>query len=229
MRPVSHRFNRVRFTLYAPIYDACIRRPFDRIRRVALGRLGLRAGSRVLVPGCGTGLDFRHLPVGVALTAGDLTPAMVPRARRAAQQAGHLTAQITAFDAARLPFASETFDVVVLHFLAAIAQDPAAVLREAARVLRPGGQVSLVDAFIARGSTPSGLRRALNRGSRLVATEIVLDAYPLAAQAGLAVVDDTPVLFGGLFRALRLRKPDQAARAPSSSATSASTSSGPVR
>ncbi|HYH81110.1 MAG TPA: hypothetical protein VEX86_15010, partial [Longimicrobium sp.] len=56
-------WNRVRYTLLAPAYDLFAGFGAQRKRSIAL--LAPRAGERVLVDGCGTGLDLRHLPPDV--------------------------------------------------------------------------------------------------------------------------------------------------------------------
>src|SRR5690606_22440154 len=73
----TNRWNRLRYTLYAPFYDAVV--PFHRQRRRSIGLLQLQPGERVLIDGAGTGADLDYIPGGVEITATDLTPAMVDR------------------------------------------------------------------------------------------------------------------------------------------------------
>ena len=80
MRLNTNRWNRIRYTLWAPFYDLA-GRAFDGRRRESLRLLELRPGERVLVVGCGTGADLGYLPEGCLVLATDLTPAMLRRAR----------------------------------------------------------------------------------------------------------------------------------------------------
>lgn len=110
----------------------------------AVGRLGLRAGDRVLDAGCGTGRALTPLraavgPSGVVVGA-DLTPAMLAAAVRAGRdRAGRLMlADVTA-----LPFRSASLDAVFAAGLIAHLPRPEENLRELARVVRPGGTLAL--------------------------------------------------------------------------------------
>src|SRR5690606_8852460 len=75
----TNRWNRLRYTLYAPVYDRVVR--FQRPRRTSIDLLALRQGERVLIDGAGTGADLDFIPNGVEVVATDLTPAMVERIR----------------------------------------------------------------------------------------------------------------------------------------------------
>lgn len=187
----------LRWTLYAPFYDRFI--SFDQQRRRALELLDLKAGERVLVVGCGTGLDLPLLPAGLDVTAIDLTPAMVRRARDRAPGV-----DIRVMDAQRLEFRDAMFDVVVLHLIVAVVPEPLACMREAARILKAGGRASVFDKF-ARGK-PSSIRRALNIATRAFGTDINRNLGELAAASGFAIEVEEEAMLGGVFRVARLRK-----------------------
>lgn len=110
----------------------------------AVGRLGLRAGARVLDAGCGTGRALTPLreavgPSGVVVGA-DLTLTMLAAAVRAGRdRAGRLMlADVTA-----LPLRSASLDAVFAAGLIAHLPRPQENLRELARVVRPGGALAL--------------------------------------------------------------------------------------
>lgn len=108
-------------------------------RRPLYARAGL-AGARVLDVGCGTGgvtADF----VGLArdVVALDIDGAM---ARKAAQAlAGPSPGAVLLADGRALPFADSTFDAAVCNLVLLWSPDPAKVVAEMARVVRPGGTV----------------------------------------------------------------------------------------
>ena len=50
-------WNRLRYSVYAPLYDVVVSRALRKPRRVALGQVDWEPGMRVLLVGAGTGLD----------------------------------------------------------------------------------------------------------------------------------------------------------------------------
>ena len=55
-------WNRLRYSAYAPLYDALVAPALRRPRRVALSQVDWEPGMRVLLVGAGTGLDLPFLP-----------------------------------------------------------------------------------------------------------------------------------------------------------------------
>lgn len=98
------------------------------------------ARGRTLEIGCGWGRNFAHYPAGAAVTAFDLDPA---RLRAAARQPDAVPLVVA--DGERLPWPDACFDTVTGTLVFCSIPDPAAALREARRVLRPGGQLLLVE------------------------------------------------------------------------------------
>jgi ubiquinone/menaquinone biosynthesis C-methylase UbiE len=104
-----------------------------------------RAGDRVLDLGCGTGELARALATAGLRVAGcDISQQMLLQAGR--DRADHDRGGCAGWVRLRpgwrsLPFASAAFDVVVAASVLEYVSEPAAVLRECARVLRPGGIV----------------------------------------------------------------------------------------
>ena len=207
-RPVTlntNAWNRARYAALAPVYDAAVTRAFAPARRRSFEILALQPGDRVLVVGCGTGLDFEFVPPGVRLTAGDLTPAMVRRARDRADALGLTDADVRVLDAHQLDAPDGSFDAVVLHLLLAVVPDPVAAIQEARRVLAPGGRVAVFDKFVADGERPSLVRRAANVIARVVATDLTRELGPLLRAGGLKAVRDEPAGPGHLFRVVLSR------------------------
>lgn len=102
--------------------------------------------GQLLDIGTGTGRIAELLaPRATQVTALDNSPEMLRLARTRLQ---HLPAERVALvrgDFAALPFAAAQFDTVLFHQVLHYALEPEAVLAEAARVTRPGGQVAIVD------------------------------------------------------------------------------------
>ncbi len=197
-------WNRLRYSLYAPLYDTVAERAFRRPRRTALGQVTWHPGMRVLLVGAGTGLDLPWLPRDVEIHATDLSPAMVRHTRRRAEALG-MDVQAAEMDAEALAFPDGHFDVVVMHLILAVMPDPARGLAEARRVLSHDGQLCVMDKF-QTDDRPAGVsRRALNALTSAIATDITRQARPLLENAGFTLEEDTPVMMGSLFRALLAR------------------------
>ncbi|MCF3179504.1 methyltransferase domain-containing protein [Streptomyces polychromogenes] len=142
----------------------------------AVAECGIGPGERVLDAGCGTGRALTPLreavgPSGTVLGV-DLTERMLAAARRAGRGAD---GTLLRGDVARLPLRDGALDAVFAAGLIAHLPDPAANLRELARVVRPGGRLALfhpigraaLAARHGRELTPDDLRAEHNLGPLL--------------------------------------------------------------
>ena len=116
-------------------------------RDAYLDAMDLAPGAHVLDLGCGTGVVTRALAGRVGrITGVDQSPVMIQAARRLAAEAGvadRIDFQVGDVHALDLP--DGAFDAVVAHTLLSHVTDPAAVLAEIRRVLRPGGLLAVFD------------------------------------------------------------------------------------
>ena len=201
-------WNRLRYTVWAPVYDAVANAAgFAAARRVSLERLRLVAGNRVLIVGAGTGLDLPHLPPNVDITAVDVTPAMLNRLEQRAASA-HRVVATRIMDARQLAFPDSSFDAVVLHLILAVMPQPEQGLREAVRVLKPGGRIAVFDKFLRDEERPSVKRRVLNAVAKPLFSDLNRRLGPLIAGTPLAIEHDEPVADGGTYRIVTLIKMD---------------------
>lgn len=194
------------YTLLAPFYDQVLERVSEPLRRQSLSDLDTSTAEAVLITGIGSGLDIPHLPAGPRYTGVDLTPAMLRRAAKRA--AGRDDITLEEGDVMALPYDDAQFDVVIMHLILAVVPQPKKALSEAARVLRPGGQILLLDKFLRPGQK-APLRRVLNILSRHLATrtDVVFEEV-LADCPSLSLEHDQPALARGWFRRIRLQKRD---------------------
>lgn len=115
-----------------------------------LAEVPLTAAEHVLDLGCGTGVAARAIArrpeLRGAVTAIDISAPLVGAGRRLAEEEG-LTARIDfqVGDAHSLGLLEAAFGVVVMHTLISHVADPAAVLAEGRRLLRPGGHLIVFD------------------------------------------------------------------------------------
>jgi phosphatidylethanolamine/phosphatidyl-N-methylethanolamine N-methyltransferase len=194
------------YAVWALGYDSLFGAATDRARRRSIALLAPRAGERVLLVGVGTGLDLPHLPRHAAVRAVDLTAAMLRRARRRARRLA-LPVALAQASAAALPFADGGCDAVLLHLILAVVPDPAAALREVARVLRPGGRAVIWDKILPDGRRPSLLRRAAHVLTHRHLTGFLFDlSAALQAAPTLRVTHREPSLFRGMWQIVVLEK-----------------------
>ena len=135
----------LRWTIMAPAYDRMMRKTEE------AGLLALRQGlvaeatGRVLEIGAGTGANFQHYDGGIeSLVVTEPQPSMLRRLQRAAHEhAPH--AQVLRAPAEDLPFDDNSFDTVVSTLVLCGVDDQPRALREARRVLRPGGRLLFLE------------------------------------------------------------------------------------
>jgi phosphatidylethanolamine/phosphatidyl-N-methylethanolamine N-methyltransferase len=133
------------YARWAPIYDlvfALVLRPG---RKAAAAAVGCR-GGHVLDVGVGTGLELPMFDRRTRLTGVDLSEPMLRRAQRrvSAKALGNVEGLVV-MDAARLGFPDAHFDAVVAPYVLTVVPEPHASLDELARVVKPGGEIILVN------------------------------------------------------------------------------------
>ena len=135
----------IRKNLFALMYDSMSRGSEDAgMREIRHGLLQQAAGD-VLEIGGGTGLNFPHYDGAVdSLVVTEPEPAMLRRLQRKAHEQAPLATVLRA-PAEDLPFEDDSFDTVVSTLVLCGVDDQARALREARRVLRPGGSLLFIE------------------------------------------------------------------------------------
>lgn len=180
--------NSALWDFYAKIYNTVIQL-VDKQRYEIFSELALKESCKIYLAGCGTGKDLSFLPNDSQIYALDFSPEMLRRCKQQSAQlkkSGRtLNIQFIHGDAASSTLADNSVDVVILHLILAVVPDANAVMKEALRVLRPGGIISIWDKFVPSQKKLSLLRRGINLMSRPLATRIdlqidsLLHGYPL--------------------------------------------------
>jgi ubiquinone/menaquinone biosynthesis C-methylase UbiE len=136
---------RKRYERVASFYDR-LEAPMERFRFCSWrSRLRNRiTGNRALEVGIGTGKNLPYYPPGVKVTAIDLSPRMLERARRRASVLG-LEVELLEMDVQDLEFPERAFDTVFSTFVFCSVPDPVAGLKELRRVYKPAGRLLLLE------------------------------------------------------------------------------------
>ncbi len=119
-----------------------------RWRRALVQSLDAKPGMRVLDVATGTGMvAFALAERGATVVGLDQSEAMLSGARARLERTPRLADRISFVlgEAEALPFADGEFDAVSFTYLLRYVDDRAATMRELARVLKPGGRISMVE------------------------------------------------------------------------------------
>ncbi len=197
---------------WAPVYDNTFGRIAAEGRKHTVEIINQRRG-RVLEVGVGTGLSLpaygRHLEIiGI-----DLSPEMLEKAReRVANEGLRHVAGLYEMDAAQLTFPDASFDTVVAMYVMTVVPEPEKVMRELARVCRPGGDVIIVNHFSAEQGKPGweGMRGWVERRMAPFADKLgwrpVFDVDRVLVCEDLTLIEKRGLRPWGLFTMMRFRK-----------------------
>ena len=133
---------------------------------------GLQPGEVVLDLGSGGGIDCflaarRVGPAGRVIGL-DMTPDMVKLARRNAKKLGVTNVDFRFGEMEEMPLPDESVDVIISNCVINLSPDKDTVFRQAYRVLRPGGRLSISD-MVVDGDLPSFIRNRLDAWAGCIA------------------------------------------------------------
>jgi len=209
----ASRASQSAYSRWAPIYDLLFDLPFHPGRRAAAAAAAQAAGDdgEILVVGVGTGLELGLMPDNVRVTGIDLSAPMLRKAReRVAKKALGQVAALHIMDAGSLDFSGEQFDVVLAPYVMSVVPSPARALDEMWRVLRPGGQMVLMNHFSAERGLRARIEAALEKSAGWLGWH---PQFPYAAvgdwidaRQDAAIVERRQIAPFRLFTLLRVQK-----------------------
>ena len=174
----------------------------------------LKEGEVVLDLGSGAGLDAfvaarkvgeKGMVIGV-----DMTPAMLEKARKAAEKAGLTNLDFREGDIENLPVDDNSVDVIISNCVINLAPDKSKVFKEAFRVLRPGGRLAISD-IVLDNELPAGVRESVGNYTGCLGGAILEDEYlGLISEAGFEKVEvvDRAVFNLGVSAKISAYKPE---------------------
>ncbi len=160
------------YARWAPVYDMVFGRVFEQGRRASIEAAEKHCGAgggRILEVGVGTGISLPDYNRVNRIVGIDISAAMLRKAReRVIEHKLDNVECVAVMDAKHLAFPDASFDVVVAQYVITAVPEPEATLDEFARVLKPGGEIVLVNHIGAE----AGLRKAFERGFSPVARRL---------------------------------------------------------
>jgi SAM-dependent methyltransferase len=158
--------------------------------------IDLHPGETVLDLGSGGGIDVllsarRVGPTGKVYGL-DMTDEMLALARANQARAGATNVEFLKGEIERIPLPDNSVDVIISNCVINLSSDKAQVLREAFRVLKPGGRFAVSDVVV-RGEVPADIRRNVELWVGCVAGALQETEYTrLLTEAGFESVDVEP-------------------------------------
>jgi phosphatidylethanolamine/phosphatidyl-N-methylethanolamine N-methyltransferase len=133
------------YSLWAPVYDLVFGAVFEQGRRVVVAAVE-RVGGRILEVGVGTGISLPYYSRATRVFGIDLSEEMLSKARERVSDLNLAHVEgLAVMDAEQLLFPDSSFDVVTAQCVVYTVPHPEAALDEFARVLKPGGEIVLLN------------------------------------------------------------------------------------
>ena len=160
------------YARWAPVYDLVFGAVFERGRTAAIEAAEKHCGAgggRILEVGVGTGISLPDYARTNRIVGIDISAPMLRRAHERVIEHNLTNVEALAvMDAKHLAVPDASFDVVVAQYVITAVPDPEATLDEFIRVLKPGGEIILINHLGAE----SGFRRAFEQGFSPIARRL---------------------------------------------------------
>jgi phosphatidylethanolamine/phosphatidyl-N-methylethanolamine N-methyltransferase len=196
------------YARWAPVYDFTFELVMRQGRRAAAAAAS-RPGGTVLDIGVGTGLELPMFESRTRLVGVDLSEPMLRRAQGRVHRDGLSNVDgLVVMDAMRLAFPDACFDAAVAPYVLTVVPDPARTLDELFRVVKPGGEIVLVNHVGAERGPIAAMEAWLGRRSASLGWRpqfpwaIIADW--IAARNGARLIERRAIAPLGLFTLARI-------------------------
>jgi phosphatidylethanolamine/phosphatidyl-N-methylethanolamine N-methyltransferase len=179
----------------AKVYDLTFGITLHPGRLIAIKRMGIRPGDRVLEVGVGTGINAALYPRNCSVTGIDLSRSMLEKASERLARKGCDNVRLLEMDAEHLRFPDDSFDFVYAPYVISVVPDPVRVVREMRRVCKPGGKFIVLNHFRSPNRAVASIERAISPLTVHIGFKADLDMPGFIAQAGLTPVSIAKVSF----------------------------------
>lgn len=156
------------YARWAPVYDRIFNRVFT-AGRTAASQAVNRLGGKVLNVGVGTGLELPMFAANCHVSGIDLSEPMLDIARKRVAELGLKNVdELRVMDALHLEYPDASFDLAVAPYVVTTVPDPHRCMEEMVRVVRPGGEIILVNHVATESGPIAWIERMLaRRGAKL--------------------------------------------------------------
>ncbi len=175
-------------------------------RKRAADQVNRLPGRNVLEVGVGTGLALPRYTPDKRIVGIDLSADMLALARRRVADLGLRNVDgLLEMDAEATEFSDGQFDIAVAMFVASVVPNPRRLLAELRRVVRPGGNILLVNHFAAEGGPRWWVERAMAPASRRLGWHPDFSMKALFDAEEIPGIETLAVPPFGIFTLVRLR------------------------
>jgi phosphatidylethanolamine/phosphatidyl-N-methylethanolamine N-methyltransferase len=179
----------------AKVYDLTFGPTLHPGRLIALERMGIKPGDKILEVGVGTGINVSLYPRHCHVTGIDFSALMLEKARERVVKKGVTNVRLKEMDAAKLTFADDSFDIVYAPYVISVVSDPVKVVNEMRRVCRPGGKIIILNHFKSPTPVVARVERAISPFTVHIGFKADLDLPGFLAQSELKPISIEKVSF----------------------------------
>lgn len=159
---MSERLTSRTYDVWAWFYDRTFGALVVQRQKRAVATLVLQPGDRVLDLGVGTGMTLGYYPDDVRVIGLDLSAGMLDKAAKKTREQGLRHCALVRGDAMMPPLAEAAFDHILITHVITVVSDPQRLMRWAARLLKPGGRIVVLNHFRSQNRVIAWFERVLN-------------------------------------------------------------------
>lgn len=194
------------YARWAPHYDLSFGKISDRARHYTVSKINKKPG-RVLEVGVGTGLSLPLYAPDMRVCGVDISVDMLQRADKRAKEAGLRNIEtLEVQDARAMSYEDNAFDTVTAMYIMSVVPEPEKVMREIARVVKPDGDVFILNHFSSDNGFIAFAEKAFAPVCRVIGWHSEFAMETVTGASGLKLVKIEKMSPFGIFSLLHFKK-----------------------